>query len=329
MRPADDGSAAPPLIAEPPPLAVELGGLRLPTPVLVASGCFGPELVQLADPRRFGGIVTRSITMRPQRGTPSPRIAETPSGLLWDTGLQNNGIEAFLVRELPALAELGVPILVSVAGSSIDEFMRLVMALEGVPGVAAIEANACCPSRERDGQWYAATVDGAAEVAGAVSRLARVPVFVKLAEGPQLVEVARACVRSGATGLTLIHSPPGTAVDPATFQPRLSSVAGGVSGPAIRAMAVHAVYRVAQALPELPILGVGGIATGEDAVEFLLAGAGAVQVGTAVFRNPQAPVDVAMGVGRLLAERGLSSPEQLRGRLGSLPAPAPVGPEPS
>jgi dihydroorotate dehydrogenase (NAD+) catalytic subunit len=312
-------------------LGVDVGGVRLPTPVMVASGCFGPELVQLADVRRFGGIVTRSITMRPQRGTPSPRMAETPSGLLWDTGLQNDGIESFLHRELPALAALGAAVFVSVAGSSIDEFMRLAMALEGAPGVAAIEANACCPSRERDGQWYAATVEAAAEVAGAVSRLARIPVFVKLAESPELVEVARACVRAGATGLTLVHSLPGMAVDPATFQPRLASVTGRVSGPAIHAGAVDAVYRVAQAMPDIPIFGVGGVSTGGDAVEFLLAGASAVQVGSEVFRNPQAPVEVAAGVARVLAARGLSSPEQLRGRMGRLgqtgvlPSPAPVG----
>ncbi|MDP9343956.1 MAG: dihydroorotate dehydrogenase [Actinomycetota bacterium] len=308
-------------------LAVDVGGVRLPTPVVVASGCFGPELAQLADVGRFGGVVTKSITMRPHRGTPSPRIAETPSGLLWDTGLQNDGIESFLSRELPALAELGMPVIVSVAGSSIDEFMRLVMALEGAPGIVAIEANACCPSRERDGQWYGASVDGAAEVAGAVSRLARVPVFVKLPESPDLVEVAQACLRAGATGLTLIHSLPGMAVDVGTFQSRLAAVKGSISGPAIHGVALHAVYRVAQAFPEAAIFAAGGVSSAEDAAAFLLAGASAVQVGTAIFRNPQAPIEVAAGLARLLAERGLTSPEQLRGRMGSLRAPAPVGME--
>jgi dihydroorotate dehydrogenase (NAD+) catalytic subunit len=309
--------------ARAPSLAVDVGGVRLPTPVMVASGCFGPELAQLADVRRFGGVVTRSVTLRPQRGAPSPRIAETPAGLLSETGLQNDGIEAFLEREMPVLADLGVPVFVSVAGSSVDEFMRLAMALEGVTGVAAIEANACCPSRERDGQWYAATPEGAAEVAGAVSRLARVPVFVKLAESPGLVEAARSCVRAGASGLTLIHSLPGMAVDPRTFRPRLATVKGNVSGPALHPVAVHAVYRVAQAMPEVPILGVGGVTTGEDAVEFLLAGARAVQVGTAVFTNPQAPIEVALGIARVLADTGLGSPEDLRGRMGSLATPVP------
>jgi dihydroorotate dehydrogenase (NAD+) catalytic subunit len=308
-------------------MSVEVGGVTLPTPVMVASGCFGPELSHLADVRKFGGVVTRSISVRPHRGVSSPRVAETPSGLLFETGLQNDGIEAFLSRELPALAELGVPVFVSVAGSSVDEYMRLAMALEGAPVVAGIEANACCPSRERDGRWFAETSDGAAEVAGAVSRLARVPVFVKLADTPDLVEVARACVRSGATGLTLIHSMPGMAVDPGTFRPRLAAVKGSVSGPAIRPMAVHAVYRVAQAMPEVPILGVGGVSGGDDAVEFLLAGARAVQVGTAVFTDPQAPIEVALGIGRVLAEKGLHSPEDLRGRMGSLASPAPVGTE--
>ncbi len=308
-----------------PSLSVEAGGVVLPTPVMIASGCFGPEIASLLDVRKLGAVVTRSITIRPQRGAPPPRVAETPSALLVETGLQNDGIEEFLVHQLPELAKLGVPLFVSIAGGSVDEYMRLAMALEGAPGVSAIEANACCPSRERDGEWWAVIPEGAGEVAGAVARLSRVPVFVKLAEMPALVDVARACVRAGAAGLTLIHSVPGMAIDPETFQPRLAPVRGGVAGPAIHPMAVHAVYRVAQALPEVAILGVGGVATAGDAVEMFLAGASAVQVGTAVLTNPQAPIEITTGIAQALMDRGLASPDALRGRMGGMPTPAPVG----
>jgi dihydroorotate dehydrogenase (NAD+) catalytic subunit len=297
-------------------LTVDLGGgLRLPTPVMVASGCFGRELAHFIDVSKLGGIVTRSLTVTPSKGSSAPRMAETPSGLLSDTGLQNEGVEAFAARELPALNRIGVPIVVSLAGSSVEEYMRLTMALDGLSGVAALEANACSPSRERDGQWFASTAEGVGEVVGAVSRLTRLPVFVKLSAGvADLPELAEACVRAGAHGLTLVHSFPAMAIDTKAFRPKLASGTGGLSGPALHPIAVRAVYEVTRALPAVPVMGVGGIFTAADAVELLLAGAWAVQVGTALFANPGAAIDVTLGIRSFLEERGLASPADLRGR---------------
>ena len=299
-----------------PSLTVDLGGgLRLPTPVMVASGCFSRELAQLVDVSKLGGIVTRSLTVAATMGSSAPRMAETPSGLLSETGLQNDGIESFVGRDLPALNRIGVPIVVSLAWSSVEEYMRLTMALDGLPGVAALEANACSPSRERDGQWFASTSEGVSEVVGAVSRLTRLPVFVKLSAGvTDLPELAEACVRAGAHGLTLIHSFPAMAIDPQTFRPKLASGTGGLSGPSLHPIAVRAVYEVTRALPAVPVMGVGGVSTAADAVELLLAGAWAVQVGTALFADPSAAIDVTLGIRSFLEEGDLASTADLRGR---------------
>jgi dihydroorotate dehydrogenase (NAD+) catalytic subunit len=297
---------------------------------MVASGCFGPELGGLTDVRKLGGIVSRTITLSPLRGVPTPRVAETPSGLLAATGLQNDGVGAFIDRELPALARTRVPVFVSVGGASVDEYMQLAIALEPMgEALAGIEVNACCPSRDRDGRWFADSPDGASEVVGAVVRLTHLPVFVKLSAAvSDVAAVATAGVRAGAHGVTLTHSLPAMAVDTGSWLPSLAAGAGGLSGPAVRPLAVQAVHEVARALPETPILGVGGIGTGPDAVEFLLAGAWAVQVGTAILSNPAAPVEVAQGVLRFLGEHGLSSVAELRGRLGSPPAPEPLAAPP-
>jgi len=304
-----------------PSSAVDLGEVRLPTPVVVAAGCFGPELAQFTDVRKLGGIVSRSITLHPHHGVGSPRVAETASGLLSTTGVQNDGLDAFLERELPGLARTRVPVFVSVAGFSVEEYMQLAIALEAVSDVVtALEVNACCPSRDRGGNWFADTPDGAAEVVGAVARLTHLPVFVKLSAAVgDVAAVAKTTVRAGALGVTLTHSLPALAVDPSSRMPRLAAGEGGLSGPAIRPIALRAVHRVASAMPETPVIGVGGIATADDAVEFLLAGAWAVQVGTALFANPSAAVDVGQGIVQFLAAAGLRSVEDLRGRMGSPP----------
>lgn len=303
--------------------AVDLVGLTLPTPVMVASGCFGRELGPLTELRKLGGIVTRTITLEPRRGASTPRVAETPSGMLSATGLQNEGMEAFVAGELPALAKLGVPVFVSVGGGSVQEYMHLTMALDGQEAIAAFEVNACCPSRERGGKWFALSPDGAAEVVGAVARLTRRPVFAKLtASVADLVEVAEACLRAGAHGLTLVHPLPGMAVDVAAFRPRLATGTGGLSGPAIRPVAVQAVWEVSRELPGIPIIGVGGVVTANDALELLVAGAWAVQVGSAVFSDPAAPVEVAKGILRFLREQGMGSVAELRSRMAPPAEPA-------
>ena len=299
-------------------LAVDLNGVRLPTPVLGASGTFGSgrELSELVDLTKVGGVITKSVTRRPVKGMPTPRMAETPSGMLNAIGLQNPGIEGFIEKEGPFIARVGVPVIASIAGKSVEEFVQVAAGIHQLPGVVAIEANISCPNVERRNLVFACHPDMAAEVVGAVARFSRLPVFAKLTpDVTNIVEVAEACVRAGAHGLSLINTLLGMAIDVETFRPRLGAVTGGLSGPAIRPVAVRAVHQVAKALPGVPIIGMGGVRHARDAIELLLAGAWAVAVGTANFWNPHATIEVAEGIAAFLAERGLRSPADLVGRV--------------
>ena len=299
-------------------LAVDLNGVALPTPVLGASGTFGSgrELAELIDLAKVGGVITKSVTHKVVKGMPTPRMVETPSGMLNAIGLQNPGVEAFIRKEGPFIARASVPVIVSIAGKSVEEFVKVAAGVHQIPGVAAIEANISCPNVERRNQVFACHPDAAAEVVGAVARLSRLPVFAKLTpDVTNIVEVAEACVRAGAHGLSLINTTLGMAIDIETFAPRLGAATGGLSGPAIRPIAVRCVYQVASALPEVPIIGMGGIRTWRDAVEMLVAGAWAVAVGTTNFFNPHATIEIAQGIGELLARKGLRSPADLRGRV--------------
>jgi dihydroorotate dehydrogenase (NAD+) catalytic subunit len=299
-------------------LGVDLGGVRLPTPVLGASGCFGSgrEIAAVADMRRVGGIVTKSVTIKPIRGLGTPRMVETASGMLNAIGLQNPGIERFIRKDGPFIAEVGVPVFLSIAGKSVDEFADVAVRARDLPGLVGIEANISCPNVERRNQVFACHPDAAAEVVSTIVRMTSLPVFAKLtADVTDIVEVARECVRAGAQGLSLINTLLGLAVDVDTFRPRLAAVTGGLSGPAIKPVALRAVFQVARALPEVPIIGMGGIRNARDAIEFLLAGAWAVAIGTANFFNPHATVEVAQGIGEFLRDRGLQSPADLRGRI--------------
>ena len=299
-------------------LSVDLEGIRFPTPVLAASGCFGSgkEMAELIDLSGLGGIVTKSVTLGPTKGLPVPRMAETPSGMLNAIGLQNPGVHEFLSKDGPFIASVGAPVLVSVAGRSVEEFAQVTLRVRDLPGVVGIEANISCPNVERRNQVFACHPDQASEVIGSITRLTSLPVFAKLtADVTNIVAVAEACVRSGAHGLALINTLLGMSIDTDTLRPKLGAVTGGLSGPAIRPVAVRCVYQVAQALPGVPIIGMGGIVTARDAVEFLLAGAWAVEVGTANFFDPSATLRIARGIGEYLAERGLSSPADLTGRV--------------
>ncbi|MGH2764359.1 MAG: dihydroorotate dehydrogenase [Actinomycetota bacterium] len=299
-------------------LATNLGGIELPTPVLAASGTFGSgrEMSALMDLRQIGGIVTKSITARPVKGLPTPRMVETPSGMLNAIGLQNPGVEAFVEKDGPFISSAGVPVLASIAGRSIQEFAEVAVLVSKVPGVVGIEANISCPNVERRGEVFACDPVAAADVVGTVTRMTHLPVFAKLtADVTDIVEVAQAVVRAGAHGLSLINTLLGMAIDVEAFRPKLGAVTGGLSGPAIRAVAVRCVFQVTRALPDVPIIGMGGIVDTSSAIEFLLAGAKAVAIGTANYFDPHATADVARGIGEFLAGRGMSSPEDLRGRL--------------
>jgi dihydroorotate dehydrogenase (NAD+) catalytic subunit len=301
-----------------PALSVDLAGIRLPAPIVAASGCLGTgsELGALVDVTSLGGIVTRTLSYEPNRGAPTPRVAESPSGIVTAVGTQNPGVRVFLEEDLPRLASSGLPLIASVGGTRLEEFLSVTSALHVRPGIIALEVFASGPDEERGGQPFYTRIERLTEIVGAVARLSHVPVFAKLpALLPDLVDAAHACVRAGAHGLTLIDGIPAMAVDPARLRARVGSGIGTLSGPAIKPVAVAAVYRVAHSMPQVPIMGVGGITTAEDAVEFLLAGAWAVQLGTVLLVNPDAPSQIAGGLATYLAAKGLGSPADLRGRV--------------
>lgn len=297
-------------------LAVDLGGLELPTPVMIASGCGGTgrELAGALDLRRVGAIVSRSVTVEPRKGTPTPRVTEAPSGLVWSTGLQNPGLDAFVEEELPRLAR-GVRVVVSIAGTSLESFVRLASALRGRAEVSAIEVYLSEPDDEMRRDVLGLHPERVNEIVGAVARMSAVPVYAKLPATPTTVELASAAAHAGATGVTLSSPPPAFAVDAQRLRPSLGGVVGWLAGPAVLPLTLRAVLETARAMPSFPIVASGGIASGTDAVRAILAGAWAVQVGTAALIDPSAPVDVARELVRYLKDKGLSSPADLRGRL--------------
>jgi len=307
-------------------IGVDLAGVALATPVLIASGCAGTgkELHGLVELRRVGGIVSRTVTVEPREGSAPPRIVESASGVVWETGLQNPGVDAFVATELPTLAAASSAVFVSIAGATLEEYVRITGVLQGRTGVAAIEVHLSGPDRELERPVLGAHADRVTEVVGAVARMSLVPVFAKLPGGVDVVPVAVAAARAGASGLTLCASPPALAIDAPASRPALGGTGGWLSGPALKPMTLRAVAEVHRALPRMPLVASGGIRSATDAVEAMLAGASAVQVGTATLVDPTAPVAIAKGIATELQRRAVASPADLRGRvaIGS-PEPAP------
>ncbi|MEO9138466.1 MAG: dihydroorotate dehydrogenase [Jatrophihabitans sp.] len=310
-------------------MTARLGPLTLPNPVLTASGCAaaGRELHQFFDVAELGAVVTKSIMRSPRSGRPTPRMAETPSGMLNSIGLQGPGIDSFIANDLAWLAERGARTVVSIAGGHTDEFVDLARRLAGHPAVSMIEVNISCPNVESRGQVFACDAIASARVISAVRRAAdpAQPIFAKLSpDVTDIVHIARACADSGADGFSLINTLLGMVIDTDTLGPALGGVTGGLSGPAIRPVAVRCVWQVRKALPHLPILGMGGIRSGLDALQFVLAGASAVSVGTAVFGDPSAPMRILAELEQALDERGFRSLAEAVG-FAHLSAPARVG----
>lgn len=297
--------------------AVELAGVRFANRVFAAAGCAGTgrELAHRADLTGFGAVITRSITVEPRAGLPSPRIAETPSGLVNALGLPGPGIDDFLERELPWLVENRAAVIVSIAADNAADYSRLAQRLRQEPGVLAVEVNLSNPITEA-GRWaFAMEAGAAAGVVHAVRRntASSVPVFAKLAgDTTDIVGVARACADAGANGFSLINAVRGLGIDTATGRPSLGSGSGGLSGPAIKPIALRAVWQVHAALPQIPIIASGGVQTGDDAAQMIMAGATAVAVGTALLTDPAAGARIE----RELAEMASTVPGGFGGMLG-------------
>src|SRR5437870_4134027 len=290
-------------------LSVEAArGLWLKNPVLTASGTFGQgvEYAELIDVGRLGAIVNKGTTPRARPGNPQYRIAETPAGILNSIGLENPGAEEVARKYAKAWADLGVSVIVNVAGYSVDDYVYVVHELEGTPAVVAYELNISCPN-VKGGMLFGCDPGLAAEVTRAVKAETDLPVIVKLTpNAPDVVAVARACEEASADGLTAINTVLGMRIDTKRRRPILGTGSGGLSGPAIRPIAVHITYQVAQAVA-IPIIGAGGVTNTDDALEFLMAGASAVQVGTATFADPLAPIKVIEGLAAYVGGHGLAS----------------------
>jgi len=300
-------------------LSVELAprckrGLFLANPVMAASGTFGYglEMAKELDIQRLGAIVCKGTTLRRRRGNPQPRMVETPAGMLNSIGLQNMGVEALIRDIAPVWATWRVPVVVNIAGESIEEYARLARRLDGVPGVSGLELNISCPN-VATGLAFGSSPQMAAGVTAAVRRETTLPVIVKLAPNvSDIVSVAQAAADAGADALTLTNTLPAMAIDVRSRRPVLGWAFGGLSGPSLKPIALRLVYQTAAEV-DVPLIGCGGIMTGLDAIEYIMAGATAVQVGTATFVNPRATLDVLDGIERFLEEEGVADLHQLIG----------------
>ncbi len=300
-------------------LTMRIGKLTLQNPVMVASGTFGygDEYARLINVEKLGAIITKSITLAPRAGNPPPRIWETASGMLNAIGLQNVGCEAFIRDKMPFLRSLrGPKILVNLAGESMAEYVELARRLDDVPGIDGFELNISCPNCDRGGLEFGVDPKLTHEVVRRVRRVTRKFLMPKLSPNvTDVVVIARAAVEGGADALSLINTLVAIAIDAKSRRPRISTVQGGLSGPAIKPVALRMVWQVHRALPRVPVVGLGGIMTAQDAAEFLVCGASAVQIGTANYVNPRGALGIIDGLARYLAQQRVSRVTQVVGTL--------------
>ena len=298
-------------------LNVDIAGIKMKNPVVVASGTFGygEEYSQLMDLSQLGAIVAKSITISPKAGNAPPRIIETPAGMLNAIGLQNVGLKSFILEKMPFLRDIGIPIIVSISGEGVEEYKELSKNLNEVDGVAGLEVNISCPNVAKGGMAFGSDSSSTFSLVKAIRKSTRLPLIVKLSPNvTNIVEIARAAEEAGADALSLINTLLGMVIDVYTRKPKLGNVTGGLSGPAIRPVAVRMVWQAAKAV-NLPIIGMGGIMTAVDALEFIIAGANAVSVGTANFVNPLTGLEIISGIKDFMIQNNIQNIKHLVGSL--------------
>lgn len=306
------------MMSVPVDMSTTLGNAWFPSPVFTASGCAssGKELAQFFPLKDIGAVVTKSVMTKPRHGRPTPRMAETPSGMLNSIGLQGPGIDSFLAHDVPWLLEQKARVIVSIAGETIEEYSTLARKLRSVSGLSAVEVNISCPNVENRGLVFACDPDASRRVIDGVRKTigGELPIIAKLSpDVTDLPTIAKGVVDAGADALALINTVLGMVINLDSMKPHLGGRTGGLSGPAIRPIAVRAIYQVHAALPKVPILGMGGVSSGRDALELILAGASGVSIGTASFGNPTAIIQVRDELRELLASRGFSTLSQAVG----------------
>lgn len=296
-------------------LSVTIGSLKLKNPVMPASGCFsfGKEYADFYDLSQLGAIVVKATTLEPRLGNPTPRVAETPGGMLNAIGLQNPGVEKVIAEELPHLRKYDIPVIVNVAGTTVDDYVAVTERLMDSTDVDAIEVNISCPNVKCGGIQFGTDPAQAAFVTESIKKVSKVPVIVKLSPNvTDIVEMAKAVEAAGADAISMINTLVGMSIDLHKRRPLIANGVGGLSGPAVKPVAIRMTYQVAQAI-QIPIIGMGGIMTGEDAVEFLMAGATAVAVGTANFVNPLACPEIIEGIRTYCAQNEIATVRDLTG----------------
>ncbi len=300
-----------------PSLSVQIGSMSMNNPVMTASGTFGygHEYADFYDVNRLGALVVKAVTLAPRIGNPPPRIAETPSGILNAIGLQNPGLEVFLKKEMPYLQTLTTPVIINIAGNTVEEYCELAERLDEVSGVAALEVNISCPNVKQGGQAFGTDPEIAHTVISEVRKRTQLPIIAKLSPNvTSIVDIALQVEDAGADAISLINTLLGMAIDVETRRPVLGNIMGGLSGPAVKPVAVRMVWQVAKAV-KVPVIGMGGISTTEDALEFILAGATAVSIGTANFMHPQTPLEIIAGMEAYMQKHGMDKIQDLIGAL--------------
>jgi len=304
-------------MAQLPDLSVELAGISLRNPVIAASGTFGygEEFARFIDLQEIGGISVKGTSARPIEGNNPPRLFPTASGMLNSIGLENVGVDAFIRDKMPFLRETNCSVFVNVFGFTEDDYVEVVEKLNRCEGIVAYELNISCPNTERGGMVFGTNPSSTSRLVRRVKDRAQRPIIVKLSPNvTDIVELARAAQESGADALSVANTYLGMAIDPETFKPRIHTITAGLSGPAIKPITLRMVYQITKAL-SIPVIGLGGIASGADAVEYFLAGATAVQVGTANFRDPRAPLHVLRQLQQFLQKKGIPSVRSLIGKM--------------